>query len=254
MKKLLLLMALLPIVSCAKNDDKENGGDDFAYPQVEFSNYAPASAGWAIYDRLVPDPAELIKAHCHEVVKTLYFSTTDPDIPEIDLIYYEFTTEVAVSDKSDVPGQPTAKRIRYSPGNVEQNAAGGDEKVMMEVRGVLNHELTHVYQLNPKGAGGYVQGSEHWAFIEGMADAVRPVLGPFADGRQPMPGGTWLSGYSTTGFFLKWLKDTKDADFLKKFNRTAKTINPWSWEAAMKSIFGEETTTQALWDEYQAAL
>lgn len=249
MKKLLVLIAFLPIAACSNG----NGGqeDKFSYPEVTFMNEAAGTSGWATYNRLVPDPAALIKQQCLEVVKTLYSSTSDPNIPRITQIHYIFTSGVEVSDVSVVIGQPNARRIRYSPTNVEQWAPGGDSKVMLEVKGVLNHELTHVYQLNPQGAGGYAQGTEHWAFVEGMADAVRPVLGPFADGRKPMKGGSYMDGYSTTGWFLVWLKDTKDPDFLRKFNGTAATINPWSWDAAMQNIFGQGITAQGLWNEYQ---
>ena len=42
----------------------------------------------------------------------------------------------------------------------------GDDKVLYETRGVLYHELTHAYQLEPQGIGGYVGGTEFWVFIE----------------------------------------------------------------------------------------
>lgn len=40
-------------------------------------------------------------------------------------------------------------------------------------RAVLLHELTHAYQLEPQGIGSYGTNRVFWAFIEGMADAVR---------------------------------------------------------------------------------
>ena len=46
-------------------------------------------------------------------------------------------------------------------------------KVYFEIRGVLLHELTHVYQQEPQGIGPYGTNREFRAFIEGMADAVR---------------------------------------------------------------------------------
>ena len=125
-------------------------------------------------------------------------------------------------------------------------------KPPMKRRGVLYHELTHAYQLEPQGIGGYKPGTEFWVFIEGMADAVRYHNGFFpVDSRKP--GGHWMDGYRTTGFFLEWLTG-KDPDFLRKFNKSALEIVPWSFDKAMKHIFGEQVTTDSLWEEYQAFL
>lgn len=62
-----------------------------------------------------------------------------------------------------------------------------------------------------------------------------------------------MDGYRTTGFFLDWLT-SKDPDFIRKFNKTGFDINPWSFDKAMQSIFGEGVTTDSLWEEYQQFL
>lgn len=41
-----------------------------------------------------------------------------------------------------------------------------------ETQGVLLHELTHAYQLEPQGIGSYGTNKVFWAFIEGMAVPV----------------------------------------------------------------------------------
>jgi len=46
----------------------------------------------------------------------------------------------------------------------------------------------------------------------------------------------------------------KDPDFLRKFNKSVLEIVPWSFDKAMKHIFGEQVTTDSLWEEYQAFL
>ena len=51
--------------------------------------------------------------------------------------------------------------------------------MFFETRGVLLHELTHAYQLEPQGIGSYGTNRVFWAFIEGMADAVRVANGGF---------------------------------------------------------------------------
>ena len=53
------------------------------------------------------------------------------------------------------------------------------QSCFFETRGVLLHELTHAYQLEPQGIGSYGTNRVFWAFIEGMADAVRVANGGF---------------------------------------------------------------------------
>ena len=64
------------------------------------------------------------------------------------------------------------------------------------------HELTHAYQLEPQGIGSYGTNRVFWAFIEGMADAVRVANGGF-DGPNARPkGGNYMDGYRTAGYFF----------------------------------------------------
>ena len=62
-----------------------------------------------------------------------------------------------------------------------------------------------------------------------------------------------MDGYQTTGFILQWLT-SKDKDFLRKFNKSALEVIPWSFDGAVKHVLGEKYTTQELWDEYQESL
>lgn len=93
--------------------------------------------------------------------------------------------------------------------------------MLFETRGVLLHELTHAYQLEPQGVGSYGDSPTFRAFIEGMADAVRIANGGFEGPSARPKGGSYMDGYRTTGYFLVWLRDHKDAEFLRKFNRSA---------------------------------
>ena len=63
-------------------------------------------------------------------------------------------------------------------------------------------------------------------------------------------------GYRVTGYFIYWLSLNKDKDFIRKFNRSAVELKPWSWDKAMKHILGDkpENTTDALWQEYMKAV
>jgi hypothetical protein len=144
--------------------------------------------------------------------------------------------------------------VFYSTQHIEHSFAGNNvEKVLFETRGVLLHELTHVYQLSPQGIGGYDDDRVFWCFIEGMADAVRVANGGFLPEDRPK-GGNYMDGYRTTGFFLAWLKDNKDPDFLRKFNASTLAVIPWSFNGAIKHVLGEDADIDELWYEYQVAV
>ena len=135
-------------------------------------------------------------------------------------------------------------------------------KVDFETRGVLLHELTHAYQLAPQGIGTYGTNKVYWAFIEGMADAVRVANGGFHGEADRPKGGNYMDGYRRAGYFFVWLRDTKDPDFLRKLNlsicdfcfKLVKTIFPWSFDGAIKHILGDKYTIDGLWHEYQLAM
>ena len=92
-----------------------------------------------------------------------------------------------------------------------------------------------------------------WACIEGMADAVRVANGGFTPDARPK-GGNYMDGYRTAGYFFVWLRDNKDKDFLRKFNRSTLEVVPWSFNGAIKYALGEQYDIDDLWYEYQVAV
>lgn len=246
------VLMVLFLLSCSSKTpliEKTTSWDTFHYPQINFVNKAPHTEGWNIYNRIVPNPEKLIRESILGVVQTLYWSPTD-SIPAIKKINYTIEDVDGISAKSG--GVPEIS-IFYSSRWVEHSAKnGGDDRVLYETEGVLYHELVHGFQLEPQGIGSYGTNRTFFAFIEGMADAVRAHNGYFpATNRKP--GGNWMDGYQTTGFFLEWLT-TKDKDFLRKFNKSALEIIPWSFDGAIKHVLGNEYSIEGLWDEYQEFL
>lgn len=224
--------------------------------KINFSIESPETEGAKIYSRIVTDPEKYITDNARRVIQTLYFSPKDsiPAITDIDYVVRKFD---GVSYKSgDVP----RVRIDYSTDWVEKSFANNDTlKLDYETRGVIYHELTHAFQHCPTGAGVYDGKSPCWAFIEGCADAVRVACGCFEQdfsSKDRPRGGNWMSGYRQTGYFLYWLSQTKDKDFIRKFNRTAIDVVPWSWDEAMYSILGrdEKNSVKNLWAEYMEAV
>ena len=229
--------------------DPLTGWENFTYPKVNFTDKDSTVNGSKIYSKLIQNPSEFIREHAQKVASILYWSDKDK-MQDIRTLNYELRPDKGISAKG---GDAPVIDIFYSADWVEKTALNkGNFDVLYETRGVLYHELTHGYQFSPKGCGEYKTGDEYFAFIEGLADAVRYQAGFFPVTNR-RPGGSWMDGYQTTGFFLQWLTG-KDPDFIRKFNLSAVELDPWSFDGAMKHILGNDKTTLGLWDEYQTFL
>ena len=208
---------------------------------ILFEDKAPETKGSDVYHRIIPDAESYIKAQAREVLATLY-NSPDDSIPTVNKIHYTLEDIEGVSAKGGGNGDVT---IFYSTRHIEKSFAKNDTaKLFFETRGVLLHELTHAYQLEPQGIGSYGTNRVFWAFIEGMADAVRVANGGF-DGPNARPkGGNYMDGYRTAGYFF----------VLRKFNRSTLEVVPWSFDGAIKHILGNEYNIDELWHEYQVAV
>lgn len=121
---------------------------NFSYPVIDFKDKAAGTKGARIYRRIVPEPEAFIQQHALWVAQTLYWSATD-SMPGVEKIEYNLEDTDGISAKG---GQPPVVNIFYSSRWVEKSEdSQGDDKVLYETRGVLYHELTHAYQLEPQG-------------------------------------------------------------------------------------------------------
>lgn len=218
---------------------------------IEFADKARHTKGSEIYHRIIPDPKKFISKCAREVLATLYFSPRDKVEP-VESIYYTLEDKKGISAKSGKDGRI---RIFYSTRHIESShKKGGDEKVLFETRGVLLHELTHAYQLRPQGIGTYSTNRVNWTFVESMADAVRIANNGFHGEKDRPKGGHYSKGYRYGGYFLVWIRDNYDKDFLRKFNLSTLSVIPWSFDGAIKHILGEKYSIEELWREYQIAV
>jgi len=268
MKKILLLAACaatIAAVSCSqKHASPLSAWAKYDVGEITFDDEATGTRGSEIYHTLIADPEAYIAEQARTVLATLYRSPKD-SIQTVRSIRYTLEDRDGISAKGGGRGRVhifySARYVasQYEP---ERNA----EKMMFETRGVLLHELTHAYQLEPQGIGTYGNNRTNFAFIEGMADGVRIANGGFRgpqDRTRSRPGDRnwdeyvksgYMQGYRVTGYFLVWLRDNKDPDFLWKFNRSALDVVPWSFDGAMKHILGPEHGIDALWHEYLVAV
>jgi len=218
--------------------------------EVVFEDKAPESKGSAIYHQIIPDAESYIKVQARDVLATLYRSPKDSITP-VSRIRYTLEDKDGISAKGGSHGKVS---IFYSTRHIEKSFASRDTaKLLFETRGVLLHELTHAFQLEPQGIGSYGTNRVFWAFIEGMADAVRVANGGFGPNGRPKRGN-YMDGYRYAGYFFVWIRDNKDPEFLRKFNRSTLEVIPWSFDEAIKHILGKKYSIDGLWHEYQIAV
>lgn len=130
-----------------------------------------------------------------------------------------------------------------------QNVENDGRDVADEIKGVLLHEMTHMYQNDDKPEATF----EYIAnMYEGIADAVRIRAGHAPDGSAPNDkGGEWYEKTYTSQAFFWLYADTKHPGFLYELNLSMKADStPWSVDS-IQTISGQ--SGDALWDEYQAA-
>lgn len=236
--------------SNGQNEAKTSVWDHYNVGTILFEDKAPETKGSDIYHRIIPNAEAYIQEQAKVVLATLYNSPEDSIVP-VDKIHYTLEDIDGISAKGGGNGEVS---IFYSTRHVERSFADNDTtKLFFETRGVLLHELTHAYQLEPQGIGSYGTNRVFWAFIEGMADAVRVANGGFGPDGRPK-GGNYMDGYRTTGYFFVWLRDNKDPEFIRKINRSTLEVIPWSFDAAIKHVLGEEYNIDELWREYQIAV
>ncbi len=227
--------------------EKLSDWNSYFVGDIVFKNLSPDTDGSRIYNKLVSNPKEYIAREARKVLETLYFSPSD-SIPGIKTINYTVKEFDGISAKG---GNPPAIYIDYSTKWIERTYGKVNDldKVSYETKGVLYHELTHGFQLEPQGIGSYGTNKTFFAMIEGVADAVRLINGCFTLADRPK-GGNYMDGYRTTGFFLVWLTQTKDKDFLKKFNNSTLKVIPWSFDGAIKYSLGDQYQIDELWNQY----
>lgn len=256
MKHLIIAISIIAgITACSSTLPRTEHNTDiwreYNVGKIFFEDKAPDTKGSDIYHRIIPDAESYIKDQAREVLATLY-NSPDDSIAPVHRIHYTLENIEGVSAKGGSNGNIA---IFYSTQHIEKSFAANDTaKLLFETRGVLLHELTHAYQLEPQGIGSYGTNRVFWAFIEGMADAVRVANRGFEGSNARPRGGSYMDGYRTAGYFFVWLRDNKDPEFLRKFNRSTLEVIPWSFDGAIKHVLGQQYNIDDLWHEYQVAV
>jgi hypothetical protein len=264
MKKLFYLLLTVCIVSlggCKGKSqssgttlvsDVEERWKSFPLPPVDIQQPYPDEEGSKLYFTIVENPEAFIHEQSRRVLDLLYFGPEDKFIPKLNRLEYVLDNYDGIS--ACYGGGDMKGIILSNQYIVSYHQEHGAEALIEENKGVLCHELTHAFQLEPKGCGDYGSNPVFHAFIEGVADAVRILCGGFPHESDRPKGGHYMDSYRYTGFFIAWLVETKDKDFLRKFNLSTQHIIPWSFDGAIKHILGDEHDIETLWTEYLKAM
>ncbi|NQZ06198.1 MAG: discoidin domain-containing protein [Algicola sp.] len=226
-------------------------------PQVDFVDMNPETQGSQLLKRIFPDAAGHMAQRCIDVAKILYRDSSESS--RFHKLRFELRAKdawgndfVAYKTGQDGSGEMT---IAVSTSHLEKlyrDGGNSDAAIRDEIDGILFHEVTHGYNNSPLTTDGYPDGGPYWAYTEGLADGVRINAG-FHKTRQPDVNGSrkWLGGYTTTGFFLHYVNEKIDPEFLHKFNAAAKDLGNYSWsfDAAFRATTGRGV--EDVWQEYR---
>ncbi|AAZ28315.1 basic secretory protein-like protein [Colwellia psychrerythraea] len=230
--------------------DSQNPWAGYVKPTVTLVAHKPEHEGQIAFSRVMPDIEAVIHDISLQIVKVLY-----KDVAEAPL----FKTVTFETDEYDFPaaksGTDEDMILMMDVAHLANKAAEGDDALRDEVIGMLWHELTHGYNNSPN-SGEYATGDEYHSYLESLANYMRIKAG-FHESRRV--GIKWVDNwnvdaYEQTSFFLEWVANShRSVDFIYLFNKAAGDLKEWSFEAAFKSIFGEDKGVSIFWQEYHDA-
>ncbi|MBG6133586.1 PKD repeat protein [Aquimarina sp. EL_43] len=224
-------------------------GNDFLTPRVEFRDFDGSTVGSQVFNQVIPNAENYMKQRCLDVAKILYRNSADA--PKFRLLKFNLKNEDFVAHKFGDGDQMTIEVSTQHLAKIYRDSGNNSQVIKDEIDGILFHEVTHGYNYSPSTGGTYDGSSPFWAYTEGIADGVRIYAG-FHQTRTPDVNNSrkWLGGYTTTGFFLQYVTQKYDKNFIYKFNKAAKDLgNSWSFDNAFKDILGKGVET--VWDEYK---
>ncbi|KAF6983580.1 hypothetical protein CFC21_001742 [Triticum aestivum] len=196
------------------------------------TNTVPDSAGGQRFDQDVGvDYAKQVLSEASSFIWTTFNQPNPEDRRDYDSV------TLAVVDNIEPVAQTSGNAIQLRA----QYVAGFDEgDVKKEVKGVLYHEATHVWQWNG-------QGRANGGLIEGIADYVRlkADLAP-THWRPQGSGDRWDEGYDVTAKFLDYC-DSLKAGFVAEMN--SKLKDGYSDDYFVQ-ILGK--SVDQLWNDYKA--
>ncbi|KAJ3056466.1 hypothetical protein HK097_006785 [Rhizophlyctis rosea] len=223
---------------------------------IKNQDYSPNGA---LFSAAIPDPLSWFRQITTTVIQSLYAQPeqTPSHISFVRLVIEDMPGVAYCCDADPDPSNPAekgrGKQIHLSTQHIRNTAGsragkGGPNedlswlpKLHHEITGVITHESVHAWQHNGNGTcnGG---------LIEGIADYIRLRANLAPPHWQRARGGNWDDGYSTTGYFLEWIEDTKGVEgFVRSLNLVLEDLD---WDEGLFRLLCE-SGVEDLWDEYQ---
>lgn len=211
-------------------------------PEFELEQTDTGSKGQIFTDAVGGDPEAFVQAIGRGVCRILYREPEEVRAANHITLIIEEDQEGVAWKAGDVGNISVGISTNHL-----QSVKNDGRDVANEIRGILFHEMTHMYQNDDKPENTY----EHIAnMYEGIADAVRIRAGFTPSGARPTDkSGNWYDKtYASQAFF--WLfADTKYPDFLYRLNQSMKKDGvPWQPEV-IQTLTGQ--SADDLWSDYQ---
>ncbi|KAJ3085222.1 hypothetical protein HK102_000198 [Quaeritorhiza haematococci] len=229
----------------AESDDKNSSPTTWPSPVIKVENKDAQGSG-KLFNVAISHPVEWLTAISQVVLMALYThpQRTPRHIKSLQLIVRDMDGVAYCTGEKH-------KEIHLSTSylsTVFKSRGESVDELILEINGVIWHEMVHVWQWNGRGkAPGGV--------IEGVADYVRLEAGLAPPHWKREKGGTWDSGYSTTAYFLEWVErgkgEGKDRciNFVKRLNLAMKA----GWDVGFFEVI-TGVDVEELWKEYQKSL
>ena len=184
------------------------------------------------------EPTKILKDAIATVLRILYAG--DAEVPPVRSVTLVLNPAPGVAATAGLDIDNDHKQIRFSLDYIATLASRSAEAQRTEIRGIVVHEMVHVWQHNGKGAapGG---------LIEGLADFVRLRAGLPASTWKRTAGDNWAAGYQVTAFFLDWIERRVGEGTVVKMNWCLQReyVEAEFWPA----LCGE--TVDELWRKYK---
>ena len=237
------------LLTYTNSEESLSAWEEYTEKICMFRDQVPKREGSKIFHSHIHNPIEYLKKLAKIVLHTLYTPLDDALPEKTEFIF----TLCEMKDKAAIVYPPhDTISLSLDISYIEEFfARHGSEKLEREIRGMLLHELTHIYQLAPQSTAPGDQGAIV-ALLEGLADAVRASNELTARNR-PI-GGHYMKGFVYGGYFFAWIRENYDQEFIRKLNRSIQKVTPWSFNGAIKYILGQEYDVDELWQTYQTEL